>query len=235
MRRPIPELAAEFERTQKGELKAGWEKAIPSFPVDKQIATRNAGGVILNAIAEAVPELFGGAADLTASTQDHLQARSELPRRSGRAQRLLRRARVRNGRRGERNCRAWRADSLRLHILCLLRLRQAGDPSGGADAGSFALCLYPRHHCPGRRWADPPAGRAVARPARHSGPDRLPPRRRQRDGGGVAAGRRAHRAELLRADPAESADHRRRLRTMSTPESARAHTCCRRRRIRKWC
>src|ERR1017187_10555130 len=30
-----PELAAEFERTQKGELKAGWEKAIPSFPTDK--------------------------------------------------------------------------------------------------------------------------------------------------------------------------------------------------------
>ncbi len=65
----FPELAAEFERTQKGVLKAGWEKAIPSFPVDKAVATRNAGGVILNAIAEQVPELFGGAADLTSSTK----------------------------------------------------------------------------------------------------------------------------------------------------------------------
>jgi transketolase len=65
----FPEQAAEFERTQKGELKAGWAKAIPSFPVDKQIATRNAGGVILNALAEQVPELFGGAADLTSSTR----------------------------------------------------------------------------------------------------------------------------------------------------------------------
>ena len=64
-----PELAAEFERTQKGALKAGWEKAIPSFPADKAIATRNAGGVILNAIANEVPELFGGAADLTSSTR----------------------------------------------------------------------------------------------------------------------------------------------------------------------
>ena len=64
-----PELAAEFERTQKGELKAGWEKAIPSFPADKPIATRNAGGAVMNAIAEVVPELFGGAADLTASTK----------------------------------------------------------------------------------------------------------------------------------------------------------------------
>ena len=65
----FPGLAAEFERTQKGKLKAGWEKAIPSFPVDKPIATRTAGGSILNAIAEQVPELFGGAADLTSSTR----------------------------------------------------------------------------------------------------------------------------------------------------------------------
>jgi transketolase len=64
-----PELAAEFERTQKGALKAGWEKAIPSFPVEKAMATRNAGGVILNAIAGQIPELFGGAADLTSSTK----------------------------------------------------------------------------------------------------------------------------------------------------------------------
>jgi transketolase len=64
-----PALAAEFERTQKGELKAGWEKAIPSYPVDKPVATRNAGGAIMNAIAEQVPELFGGAADLTSSTK----------------------------------------------------------------------------------------------------------------------------------------------------------------------
>src|ERR1035437_987631 len=65
----FPELAAEFERTQKGELKAGWKKTIPSFPVGKAVATRNAGAAVMNAIAEDVPELFGGAADLTASTK----------------------------------------------------------------------------------------------------------------------------------------------------------------------
>ena len=64
-----PELAAEFERTQKGQLKAGWEKAIPSFPAGKPQATRNAGGAVMNAIAGVVPELFGGAADLTPSTK----------------------------------------------------------------------------------------------------------------------------------------------------------------------
>jgi transketolase len=64
-----PELAVQFERAQKGELKAGWEKAIPSFPAGKAIATRNAGGAVMNAIAGQVPELFGGAADLTSSTK----------------------------------------------------------------------------------------------------------------------------------------------------------------------
>ena len=63
------DLAAEFERTQKGERKSGWEKAIPSFPAGKPMATRNAGGAVMNAIAAEVPELFGGAADLTSSTK----------------------------------------------------------------------------------------------------------------------------------------------------------------------
>jgi transketolase len=65
----FPELASEFERTQKGELKAGWEKSLPSFAPGKAQATRSAGGTVMNAIAEAVPELFGGAADLTSSTK----------------------------------------------------------------------------------------------------------------------------------------------------------------------
>ena len=65
----FPQLAAEFERTQKGELKADWHKALPSFAPGKAQATRSAGGTVMNAIAEAVPELFGGAADLTSSTK----------------------------------------------------------------------------------------------------------------------------------------------------------------------
>ncbi len=64
-----PDLAAEFERVFSNQRKPGWEKAIPVFPADKPQATRNAGGAILNALAPVVPELFGGAADLTSSTK----------------------------------------------------------------------------------------------------------------------------------------------------------------------
>ncbi len=68
-KRAYPEPAAEFERVIKRELGAGWEKKLPVFPVDKPVATRNAGQVVMNAIEKVVPELFGGAADLTSSTK----------------------------------------------------------------------------------------------------------------------------------------------------------------------
>jgi transketolase len=68
-KKEYPDLAAEFERVQSGVLAAGWEKNLPSFPVDKPIATRSAGGNVMDAIAKAVPELMGGAADLTSSTR----------------------------------------------------------------------------------------------------------------------------------------------------------------------
>ena len=63
-----PELAAEFERTQAGRKPEGWTDAIPTFDPDpKGIATRASGGQVLNALAEAIPELVGGSADLGSS------------------------------------------------------------------------------------------------------------------------------------------------------------------------
>ncbi len=72
-RKKFPELAAEYERTQAGKLKDGWEKSLPAFSTEKAIATRNAGNTIMNAFAKEVPELIGGAADLTASTKTILK------------------------------------------------------------------------------------------------------------------------------------------------------------------
>jgi transketolase len=68
-KKAYPEPAAQFDRTIKAELAKDWSKKIPVFPTDKPIATRNAGQIVMNAIESVVPELFGGAADLTASTK----------------------------------------------------------------------------------------------------------------------------------------------------------------------
>ena len=68
-RKAYPDKGAEYERTVSMKLAEGWEKQIPVFPAEKPIATRNAGQTVMNAIAKVVPELFGGAADLTSSTK----------------------------------------------------------------------------------------------------------------------------------------------------------------------
>ncbi len=66
-----PELAAQFKRTHyEQKLADGWEKSLPVFETGgKPIATRNAGNTVMNAFAKVVPEVFGGAADLTTSTK----------------------------------------------------------------------------------------------------------------------------------------------------------------------
>lgn len=66
----FPELAAEYERVFAGKLPAGWETSVPKFPADgKPVATRTAGNTVMNAIAAKLPELLGGAADLSSSTK----------------------------------------------------------------------------------------------------------------------------------------------------------------------
>ncbi|MFT4112711.1 transketolase [Silvibacterium sp.] len=65
-----PAEAAEYERVFAGKLKEGWEKSLPTWAADaKPVATRTAGNLVMNAFAKEVPEVFGGAADLTASTK----------------------------------------------------------------------------------------------------------------------------------------------------------------------
>jgi transketolase len=65
----FPEQAAEFRRRMNGELPAGWEEKLPAFsPADGNIATRKASEKIIQALADRLPELFGGSADLDPST-----------------------------------------------------------------------------------------------------------------------------------------------------------------------
>lgn len=69
-----PELAAEFERISRHELPEGWETKLPVFNAkDGTVATRKASGKVLNAIADYFPELIGGAADLSPSTDTNLE------------------------------------------------------------------------------------------------------------------------------------------------------------------
>jgi transketolase len=68
-----PALAAQLGQIQRRELPADWAARIPTFPADpKGMATRISSGKVLVAVAEQVPWLIGGSADLAPSTMTTL-------------------------------------------------------------------------------------------------------------------------------------------------------------------
>jgi len=77
-----PALAAEFEAALKGELPADFDSTLPRFEPGGKFATREAGGKALNALAAKVPNLLGGSADLSPSTDTVLKEAGEFEARS---------------------------------------------------------------------------------------------------------------------------------------------------------
>jgi len=70
----FPELAAELNTIQGRRLPEGWDKNLPNFPADaKGIATRESAGKVLNALAQNIPWLLGGSADLAKSNKVDLK------------------------------------------------------------------------------------------------------------------------------------------------------------------
>lgn len=74
-----PELGREFQMIMQGEKPEGWDADIPTFNADaKGLATRVAGGQVLNAIAKHLPNLIGGSADLDPSTMTALKGMGDF-------------------------------------------------------------------------------------------------------------------------------------------------------------
>ena len=72
-RSKYPELATEIDLMQRRELPAGWDRGLPVFPADaKGIAGRDASGKVLNVLAQNIPWLLGGSADLGTSNKTTL-------------------------------------------------------------------------------------------------------------------------------------------------------------------
>ena len=72
-REEFPGLAAELDEIQKRDLPSGWARDIPEFPADaKGVSGRDASAKVLNSIAQNIPWLIGGSADLTPSTKTRM-------------------------------------------------------------------------------------------------------------------------------------------------------------------
>ncbi|MHA4811408.1 transketolase [Flavitalea flava] len=63
-----PELANEYELLSSDKLPEGWKQKLPVFKGGEKMATRKASGKVLNAVADYLPNLIGGSADLAPST-----------------------------------------------------------------------------------------------------------------------------------------------------------------------
>jgi transketolase len=69
-REQFAELATEIDQMQRRALPAGWDRNLPSFPADpKGLAGRDASGRVLNVLAQNIPWLMGGSADLGPSNK----------------------------------------------------------------------------------------------------------------------------------------------------------------------
>ena len=76
-----PELAAEWRTVMNGRLPEGWADKLPTFPPGGgSMATREASGKVLNAIAPHLPTLIGGSADLTPSNNTYLKGYGDFQR-----------------------------------------------------------------------------------------------------------------------------------------------------------
>ncbi|QPO21292.1 transketolase [Pseudomonas sp. Y39-6] len=68
-----PQLTDELQRMRAGNMPEQWQAELPSFDPDaKGVASRAAGGAVLNAFARQIPWLLGGSADLSPSTKTNL-------------------------------------------------------------------------------------------------------------------------------------------------------------------
>ncbi len=144
----FPALAKELEQSIRGDLPAGWDANIPSFPADaKGLATRVASGRVMNAIAPLLPALTGGSADLNPSTHTALKDIGDFgAQQLHRPEHPLRRSRARHGRHHQRPCGSWRNTAVRRHVSRVLRLHASANQAGSAHEVACDSHLYPRQH-----------------------------------------------------------------------------------------
>ncbi len=78
-KRAYPDLAAQWTTWNSGYQEA-WKLLLPTFEAGKDVATRDASGKVMNAIAAALPQFIGGSADLRGSNKTFLNGYAEFSR-----------------------------------------------------------------------------------------------------------------------------------------------------------
>jgi transketolase len=74
----FPELGKQLTDTRANKLADGWENSLPKFDGVEAKATRAYSGDVINAIADAVPQLIGGSGDLTPSNNTYIKSSADI-------------------------------------------------------------------------------------------------------------------------------------------------------------
>jgi len=143
----FPELAAEIDQMQRRELPAGWDRNLPVFPADaKGIAGRDASGQMLNILAQNIPWLVGGSADLGPSNKTTLKypgAGDFNPITAAERTSISASANTRNGGDVEWAL-SFKATTVRCDILYFQRLRQTGYAALGTHGVAHHFYFHAR-------------------------------------------------------------------------------------------
>ena len=78
MKQTHAELATQLKDAIDRKLPEGFEQSLPTYEAGKSLATRAASGDAINAIAQLVPSLFGGSADLAGSNNTTIKGSGDF-------------------------------------------------------------------------------------------------------------------------------------------------------------
>jgi transketolase len=73
-----PSAAELWQRLTERRLPQGWADKMPTFPAGKDVASRKASSVVLNALKDVLPELWGGSADLAESNNTSMEGETSF-------------------------------------------------------------------------------------------------------------------------------------------------------------
>ena len=159
-RRLFPAEAAQLEEAIEGTLPEGWDRGLDALfnARDKPIATREASGLVMNALVDRIHSFTGGSADLAPSTKTLPQGPRPLRVRGVlRPQPALRGPRARHGLDLQRHGPPWGYHPLHRDISYFLGLYAPAHAPGRADGTARGVRLHSRLHRTGRGWPHPPA------------------------------------------------------------------------------
>ena len=194
----FPELARERELDLRGEPREGWREALPVFPAGEEVATRDAGRKVMQALKPFTPDDGRRVGRPRRVEQDRVRGRRRLLRHARRPQHRLRDPRARDGLDRERDrARAGDAPPLRLDLPDLLRLHAPRRAALGADGAARRRGSGRTTRSPSARTARPTSRSSTTwrcGRSRTSGTSARPTRTRRRWRGGSRSSARTARS-----------------------------------------